>query len=103
MGLRRGGDQPGILASSCQGLLATKCTVLLLPGCFLCCPADQPLTCQGLDGLLMVHDPAQPQHEAELERLYTSFAQPSRLTTSQCMTIAINLSPGIGVAGLCQD
>jgi hypothetical protein len=56
-----------------------------------------PILAQGLDGLLMVYDPSTPAHEQELEKLYTSFAQPSRLTTSQCMTLGINLSSsGIG-------
>ena len=54
---------------------------------------------QGLDGVILAYDPSQPQHEAELEKLYTTFAQPSRLTTSQCMTLAINLSSGIGSTG----
>lgn len=47
----------------------------------------------------MVYDPAQPAHEQEMEKLYTSFAQPSRLTTSQCMTLGISLTPGGGGAG----
>eukprot|EP00873_Tetraselmis_striata_P019554 jgi/Tetstr1/439818/TSEL_028229.t1 len=59
-----------------------------------------PVLAKGLDGLLMVYDPAQPAHEQEMEKLYTSFAQPSRLTTSQCMTLGISLTPGGGGAGL---
>eukprot|EP00192_Tetraselmis_astigmatica_P015111 CAMPEP_0117659528 /NCGR_PEP_ID=MMETSP0804-20121206/6482_1 /TAXON_ID=1074897 /ORGANISM="Tetraselmis astigmatica, Strain CCMP880" /LENGTH=176 /DNA_ID=CAMNT_0005466195 /DNA_START=217 /DNA_END=747 /DNA_ORIENTATION=- len=55
-----------------------------------------PVLAKGLDGVLMVFDPSQPQHESELEKLYTAFAQPARLTTSQCMTLALNLSSGIG-------
>mmetsp|Transcript_27734 Transcript_27734/g.65896 ORF Transcript_27734/g.65896 Transcript_27734/m.65896 type:complete len:256 (+) Transcript_27734:382-1149(+) len=58
-----------------------------------------PTLAKGLDGLLMVFDPAQPGHESELEKLYTSFAQPSRLTTSQCMTLGVTLRPGSGGAG----
>jgi hypothetical protein len=50
---------------------------------------------QGLDGLLMLHNPAIPDQEPQLERLYTTFAQPHSLTTAQCMTAAVEQ----GVAG----
>ena len=54
----------------------------------------------GLDGVILVYDPSQPHHEAELEKMYTIFAQPNRLTTSLCMTLAISHTSGTGSTGM---
>jgi hypothetical protein len=39
--------------------------------------------------VVLVIDPARPEVEKELEQLYINFAQANRLTTKQCMVVAV--------------
>lgn len=51
-----------------------------------------PRARQGLDGLLLVVDPARADEcERELEACYLKFAQPHALTTRQCMVLALDV------------
>jgi hypothetical protein len=38
---------------------------------------------------VLVIDPARPEVEKELEQLYINFAQANRMTTKQCMVVAV--------------
>ncbi|GBF93222.1 hypothetical protein Rsub_05954 [Raphidocelis subcapitata] len=55
---------------------------------------------QGLDGLLLVVDPARADEcERELEACYLRFAQPHALTTRQCMVLALDARGAAAAVG----
>jgi hypothetical protein len=53
---------------------------------------------QGVDGVILVHNPSKQTHEQELEQVYKSFVQPLKLTKQQCAIISMNLSGSVGIS-----
>ena len=47
---------------------------------------------QGLDGVVLVHDSERPGQDTELEKFFKGFAQPHKLTVTQCLVLGMNLS-----------
>jgi Rab-like protein 5 len=46
--------------------------------------------------VLLLLDPSRPEQERELESLYVNFAQVNRLSTKQCMVLALHVELGAG-------
>jgi Rab-like protein 5 len=69
-----------------------------LPGSPLHSPIRRPSRVfqQEVDGVMLLLDPSRPEQERELEQLYVNFAQSNRLTTRQCMVLAVHVDLGAG-------
>ncbi|WIA37405.1 hypothetical protein OEZ86_014330 [Tetradesmus obliquus] len=56
------------------------------------------LMSKGVDGVLLLVDPSQPEQERQLEQLYLHFAQPNSLTMKQCLVLGLGVARGAEAA-----